>query len=77
MRILFVCIIAGLSLGAFAQDDGVEAKIKAAMAADIRTDAWHHSSTLDSWPARSHGVAPTADYTGRADIAGSRGGGGG
>ena len=39
MRILLVCIIAGLSLGAFAQDDGVEAKIKAAMAADIRTEA--------------------------------------
>jgi predicted methyltransferase len=39
MRILFVCIIAGLSLGAFAQDDGVEAKIKEAMAADIRTEA--------------------------------------
>ncbi|MCH8334323.1 MAG: class I SAM-dependent methyltransferase [Proteobacteria bacterium] len=39
MRILLVCIIAGLSLGALAQDDGVEAKIKAAMAADIRTEA--------------------------------------
>ncbi len=39
MRILLVCIIAGLSLGAFAQDDGVEAKIEAAMAADIRTEA--------------------------------------
>ena len=39
MRILFVCVIAGLSLGAFAQDDGVEAKIKEAMAADIRTEA--------------------------------------
>jgi predicted methyltransferase len=39
MRILFVCIIAGLSLGAFAQDDGVEAKIKEAMAADIRSEA--------------------------------------
>lgn len=39
MRILFVCIIAALSLGAFAQDDGVEAKIKEAMAADIRTEA--------------------------------------
>ena len=39
MRILFVCIIAGLSLGAFAQDDGVAAKIQEAMAADIRTEA--------------------------------------
>jgi predicted methyltransferase len=39
MRILFVCIIAGLSLGAFAQDDGVEAKINEAMAADIRSEA--------------------------------------
>ena len=39
MRILFVCIIAGLSLGAFAQDDSVEAKIKEAMAADIRSEA--------------------------------------
>ena len=39
MRILSVCIIAGLSLGAFAQDDGIEAKIEAAMAADIRTEA--------------------------------------
>lgn len=39
MRILFACIIAGLSLVAFAQDDGVEAKIKDAMAADIRTEA--------------------------------------
>ena len=39
MRILFVCIIAGLSLGAFAQNDDVEAKIKEAMAADIRTEA--------------------------------------
>ncbi len=39
MRILLVCIIAGLSLGAFAQDDRVEAKIEAAMAADIRTEA--------------------------------------
>lgn len=39
MRILLVCIIAGLSLGALAQDDGVEAKIEAAMAADIRTEA--------------------------------------
>ncbi len=39
MRILFVCVIAGLSLGAFAQDDAVEAKIKEAMAADIRTEA--------------------------------------
>ena len=39
MRILFACTVAGLSLGAFAQDDGVEAKIKEAMAADIRTEA--------------------------------------
>jgi len=39
MRILFACVIAGLSLGAFAQDDGVEAKIKEAMAADIRSEA--------------------------------------
>lgn len=39
MRILFVCVIAGLSLGALAQDDGVEDKIKEAMAADIRTEA--------------------------------------
>jgi len=39
MRILIVCVIAGLSLGAFAQDDGVEAKIKEAMAADIRAEA--------------------------------------
>jgi predicted methyltransferase len=39
MRILFMCIIAGLSLGAFAQEDEVAAKIEAAMAADIRTEA--------------------------------------
>ena len=39
MRILFVCIIAGLSLNAFAQDDDVAGKISAAMAGDIRTEA--------------------------------------
>lgn len=39
MRILFACIIGGLSLGAFAQDNTVEDKIKEAMAADIRTEA--------------------------------------
>ena len=39
MRILFVCIIAGLSLNAFAQDDGVAAKIRAAMAGEVRTEA--------------------------------------
>ena len=39
MRILFVLIIAGLSLSVFAQDDGVEAKIEAAMAGDVRTEA--------------------------------------
>ena len=39
MRILFVCIIAGLSLNALAQDDGVADKIRAAMAGDIRTAA--------------------------------------
>lgn len=39
MRILIVCIFAVLSLGAYAQDDGVAAKIEAAMAADIRTEA--------------------------------------
>ncbi len=38
MRILCACIIAGLSLGAFAQDDGVAAKIEAAMAGDVRTE---------------------------------------
>ncbi len=39
MRILFVGIIAGLSLGAAAQEGGVEDKIKAAMASDIRSEA--------------------------------------
>lgn len=39
MRILFVLIMAGLSLSVFAQDDGVEAKIEAAMAGDVRTEA--------------------------------------
>ncbi len=39
MRILFVLIIAVLSLNAFAQEDGVEAKIEAAMAGDVRTEA--------------------------------------
>ncbi len=39
MRILLVGIIAGLSLVAGAQEGGVEDKIKAAMASDIRTEA--------------------------------------
>ena len=39
MRFLFVCIIAGMSLSAFAQDDGVAAQIRAAMDGDIRTEA--------------------------------------
>jgi predicted methyltransferase len=39
MRILFVSIIAGLSLSAFAQDASVAAKIEAAMAGDVRTEA--------------------------------------
>ena len=39
MRILIAGIIAGLSLGAVAQEGGVEDKIKAAMASDIRTEA--------------------------------------
>jgi predicted methyltransferase len=39
MRILFVCIIALLSLNAVAQDDGVAARIRAAMADDIRGEA--------------------------------------
>lgn len=39
MRYLFVCIIAGLSLNAFAQDDGVADKIRAAMTGDVRTEA--------------------------------------
>jgi predicted methyltransferase len=39
MRILFVCIIAVLNLNAFAQDDGVAAKIRAAMAGEVRTEA--------------------------------------
>ena len=39
MRILFVCIVVGLGLSALAQDDGVAAKISAAMAGDIRTEA--------------------------------------
>ena len=39
MRILFIGIIAGLSLSAIAQDGGVEDKIKDAMASDIRTEA--------------------------------------
>ena len=39
MRILLVCVITGIYLSAFAQDDGVAAKIEAAMAADIRTEA--------------------------------------
>jgi predicted methyltransferase len=39
MRILFVCIIAGLSLNVLAQDDSVAAKIRAAMAGDVRSEA--------------------------------------
>ena len=39
MRILFLCFFAGLSLAAYAQDDGVAEKIRAAMAGDIRTEA--------------------------------------
>ena len=39
MRILIVCIITGLSLNALAQDDSVVAKIRAAMADDVRTEA--------------------------------------
>jgi predicted methyltransferase len=39
MRILCACIIAGLSLGVFAQDDGVAAKIREAMAGDVRSEA--------------------------------------
>lgn len=39
MRILIVFIIAGLSLSAFAQGGGVEAKIRGAMAGDVRTEA--------------------------------------
>lgn len=39
MRILFVLIITGLSLGAFAQESGVGAKITEAMAGDVRTEA--------------------------------------
>lgn len=37
MRTLLVFIVAAWSLGAAAQDDGVEAKIRAAMAAEVRT----------------------------------------
>jgi predicted methyltransferase len=39
MRILSVCIIVGLSLSAFAQDDGVADKIRAATTGDVRTEA--------------------------------------
>jgi len=39
MRILLAIVIAGLSLGAVAQDDGVAEKIMGAMASDIRTEA--------------------------------------
>ena len=39
MRMLLVCVIAAWSLAAAAQDDGVEAKIRAAMAGDVRTEA--------------------------------------
>lgn len=39
MRILYVCILAGLSLNAFAQEAGVAGKIRAAMAGDVRTEA--------------------------------------
>lgn len=38
MRILFVCIIAALSCSALAQDDDIAAKIRAAMAGDVRTE---------------------------------------
>lgn len=39
MRMLLVCMIAAWSLVATAQDDGVEAKIRAAMAGEFRTEA--------------------------------------
>ena len=39
MRILFACVIAALSLSAVAQEDSVEAKIRAAMAGDVRSEA--------------------------------------
>lgn len=39
MRVLFVCITAALSLNAVAQDDGVTAKIRAAMSGEVRTEA--------------------------------------
>lgn len=39
MRILFVCLITALSVSAVAQDEGIEAKIRAAMAGDLRTEA--------------------------------------
>lgn len=39
MRTLFVCIITAWSLAAAAQDNGVEASIRAAMAGDVRTEA--------------------------------------
>jgi predicted methyltransferase len=39
MRILLIGIIAGLSVSAFAQDDGVADKIRAAMAGDVRSEA--------------------------------------
>ena len=38
MRILCACIIAGLSLGVFAQDNDVAAKIREAMAGDVRSE---------------------------------------
>lgn len=38
MRILCACIIAGLSLGVFAQDNDVAAKIGEAMAGDVRSE---------------------------------------
>ena len=39
MRTLFALIITGLSLGAVAQEGQVEAKVRAAMTADVRTEA--------------------------------------
>jgi predicted methyltransferase len=39
MRILLIGIIAGLSVSAFAQDDGIADKIRAAMGGDVRTEA--------------------------------------
>ena len=39
MRTLFVCVIAAWCVTAAAQDDGVEARIRAAMSGDVRTEA--------------------------------------